>query len=77
VKLDGVSIEDASGATGQSTALVKVNIYRRLKKLAALVAGDAIAPTTVCPSLGTGQRARWGAQSSRDGTLRIANFGTV
>jgi RNA polymerase sigma-70 factor (ECF subfamily) len=39
VKLDGASIEDASGATGQSAALVKVNIHRGLKKLAALAAG--------------------------------------
>jgi RNA polymerase sigma factor (sigma-70 family) len=36
VKLQGVSIEDASDATGQSAALVKVNIHRGLKKLAAL-----------------------------------------
>jgi RNA polymerase sigma-70 factor (ECF subfamily) len=46
VKLQGLSIERASGATGQSTALVKVNIHRGLKKLAALVAcgvgGDSI-----------------------------------
>jgi RNA polymerase sigma factor (sigma-70 family) len=42
VKLHGVSIEDASSATGQSTALVKINIHRGLKKLAALAAGDAI-----------------------------------
>jgi RNA polymerase sigma factor (sigma-70 family) len=41
VKLQGVSIEGASGATGQSVALVKVNIHRGLKKLAALVACDA------------------------------------
>jgi RNA polymerase sigma factor (sigma-70 family) len=40
VKLEGASIETASGATGQSTALVKVNIHRGLKKLAALVALD-------------------------------------
>jgi RNA polymerase sigma-70 factor (ECF subfamily) len=39
VKLNGASIEDASGATGQSAALVKVNIHRGLKKLAALAAG--------------------------------------
>jgi RNA polymerase sigma-70 factor (ECF subfamily) len=45
VKLQGVSIEGASDATGQSAALVKVNIHRGLKKLAALAAGDAIAPT--------------------------------
>ncbi len=41
VKLQGVSIEGASGATGQSVALVKVNIHRGLKRLAALVACDA------------------------------------
>ena len=39
VKLDGATIEDASGVTGQSAALVKVNIHRGLKKLAALAAG--------------------------------------
>lgn len=37
VKLKGLSIARASGATGQSAALVKVNIHRGLKKLAALV----------------------------------------
>jgi DNA-directed RNA polymerase specialized sigma24 family protein len=41
VKLDGVSIEDASDATGQSAALVKVNIHRGLNKLMAWVACDA------------------------------------
>ena len=40
VKLKGLSIARASGATGQSIALVKVNIHRGLKKLAALVARD-------------------------------------
>jgi RNA polymerase sigma factor (sigma-70 family) len=40
VKLKGLSIARASGATGQSVALVKVNIHRGLKKLAALVACD-------------------------------------
>src|SRR5262245_41255366 len=40
VKLQGVSIEMASGATGQSAALVKVNIHRGLRKLAALAACD-------------------------------------
>jgi RNA polymerase sigma-70 factor (ECF subfamily) len=45
VKLEGVSIEDASGATDQSAALVKVNIHRGLRKLAALTAGDAVTPT--------------------------------
>ena len=39
VKLQGVSIETASGATGQSAALVKVNIHRGLRKLATLAAG--------------------------------------
>lgn len=37
VKLKGLSIALASGATGQSAALVKINIHRGLKKLAALV----------------------------------------
>jgi hypothetical protein len=37
VKLKGLSIAGASGATGQSTALVKINIHRGLKKLAASV----------------------------------------
>ena len=37
VKLKGLSIERASAATGQSAALVKVNIHRGLKRLAMLV----------------------------------------
>jgi RNA polymerase sigma-70 factor (ECF subfamily) len=37
VKLKGLSVARASGVTGQSTALVKVNIHRGLKKLADLV----------------------------------------
>lgn len=37
VKLKGFSIERASAATGQSAALVKVNIHRGLKRLAMLV----------------------------------------
>ena len=40
VKLNGLSIASASGATGQSAALIKVNIHRGLKKLAALVSSD-------------------------------------
>jgi RNA polymerase sigma factor (sigma-70 family) len=44
VKLQGVSIEGASGATGQSAALVKVNIHRGLRRLAALVACDVVPP---------------------------------
>jgi RNA polymerase sigma factor (sigma-70 family) len=35
VKLEGFSISRASSETGQSTALVKINIHRGLKKLAA------------------------------------------
>jgi RNA polymerase sigma factor (sigma-70 family) len=42
VKLEGFSIEGASGATGQSAALVKVNIHRGLKKLAAFAAADVV-----------------------------------
>jgi RNA polymerase sigma factor (sigma-70 family) len=37
VKLKGLSIARASGATGQSVSLVKINIHRGLKKLTALV----------------------------------------
>jgi RNA polymerase sigma factor (sigma-70 family) len=37
VKLRGLSIASASGATGQSASLVKINIHRGLKKLATLV----------------------------------------
>lgn len=37
VKLDGFSIEDAAARTGQSPALVKVNIHRGLGRLARLV----------------------------------------
>jgi RNA polymerase sigma factor (sigma-70 family) len=44
VKLKGLSIARASSATGQSKALVKINIHRGLKKLAALVSCDVIAP---------------------------------
>jgi len=40
VKLQGLSIERASRATGQSVALVKVNIHRGLKKLTALATGN-------------------------------------
>jgi RNA polymerase sigma-70 factor (ECF subfamily) len=50
VKLQGASIEDASGATGQSAALVKVNIHRGLKKLTALAAADAVPPTRAARS---------------------------
>lgn len=37
VKIDGLSIAEASARTGQSESLVKVNIHRGLKKLSALV----------------------------------------
>jgi RNA polymerase sigma factor (sigma-70 family) len=37
VKIDGYSVDEASRATGQSVALVKVNIHRGLKRLAAAV----------------------------------------
>lgn len=37
VKLDGLSIEQAAAQTGQSVALVKVNIHRGLGRLARLV----------------------------------------
>jgi len=54
VKLKGLSIARASSATGQSVALVKVNIHRGLKKLAALVASDVAANVPpVSQNLGT------------------------
>src|SRR5215470_14535426 len=56
VKLKGLSIARASGATGQSVALVKVNIHRGLKKLAALVACDVIAAAGFRRSLGASVR---------------------
>ncbi len=37
VKIEGLSIREASERTGQSESLVKVNIHRGLKKLSALV----------------------------------------
>lgn len=37
VKIEGLSIAEASVATGQSESLVKVNIHRGLKKLAAII----------------------------------------
>jgi DNA-directed RNA polymerase specialized sigma24 family protein len=40
VKLEGLSIEAAARATGQSAALVKVNIHRGLKKLASRATFD-------------------------------------
>ena len=40
VKVEGYSIAEASRASGQSESLVKVNIHRGLKKLAALIEKD-------------------------------------
>ncbi len=40
VKIDGLSIADAAQRSGQSESLVKVNIHRGLKKLAALVESE-------------------------------------
>jgi len=37
VKVEGLSIEEASDRTGQSASLVKVNIHRGLAKLSAMV----------------------------------------
>ncbi|TAD74984.1 MAG: sigma-70 family RNA polymerase sigma factor [Sphingomonadales bacterium] len=37
VKIEGLSISEASQATGQSESLVKVNIHRGLKKLALMI----------------------------------------
>lgn len=37
VKIEGLSIAEASRSTGQSESLIKVNIHRGLKRLAALV----------------------------------------
>jgi RNA polymerase sigma-70 factor (ECF subfamily) len=40
VKIEGLSIAEASQATGQSESLVKVNIHRGLKKLAHIIEKD-------------------------------------
>lgn len=42
VKLDGMSIEEAAAATGQSVSLVKVNIHRGLSRLTKAVQDDDI-----------------------------------
>src|SRR5262245_15331419 len=75
VKLQGVSIEGASDATGQSAALVKVNIHRGLKKLAALAAGDAIAPAAAANS---SERRSFSSNQSRSSSFpaqRLPNPG--
>ena len=40
VKLEGYSIQEASAATGQSIALVKVNIHRGIARLASEIDSD-------------------------------------
>jgi RNA polymerase sigma factor (sigma-70 family) len=40
VKIDGLSIMEASAKTGQSAPLVKVNIHRGIKRLTALIESD-------------------------------------
>lgn len=40
VKIEGLSISEACNRTGQSEALVKVNIHRGLKKLATLIENE-------------------------------------
>lgn len=40
VKIEGLTIAEASAATGQSESLVKVNIHRGLKKLAHMIEKD-------------------------------------
>ena len=37
VKIEGLSVSEASASTGQSESLVKVNIHRGLKRLASLI----------------------------------------
>jgi len=40
VKIEGASIAEASNISGQSESLVKVNIHRGLKRLAALIESE-------------------------------------
>ena len=40
VKIEGLSIAEASAKTGQSESLVKVNIHRGLKKMSALIESE-------------------------------------
>ena len=40
VKIEGLSVSEASRATGQSESLIKVNIHRGLKRLSALIEKD-------------------------------------
>jgi hypothetical protein len=48
--LEGVTIEGASKATGQSMALVKVNIHRGLKRLMEIAVDDAGPADSTCAS---------------------------
>jgi RNA polymerase sigma factor (sigma-70 family) len=57
VKLQGITIESASRATGQSEALVKVNIHRGLKKLTELVRFGATTRGTSEPNASDGRAA--------------------
>jgi RNA polymerase sigma factor (sigma-70 family) len=66
VKLKGISIEDASSATGQSSALVKINIHRGLKKLAALATDQTITRAT---ARNTSQRRSQTSDSTRSNGL--------
>lgn len=61
VKLNGLSIAHASDVTGQSAPLVKINIHRGLKRLAALVSCDVVAATT--PAHSQKRRSTRGAKS--------------
>jgi RNA polymerase sigma factor (sigma-70 family) len=72
VKLKGLSIAGASGATGQSAALVKINIHRGLKKLTALVSGDVIA----APTSGNTSETRYLSQSKNRSIRRLRNPAT-
>ena len=40
VKIEGLSISEAASASGQSESLVKVNIHRGLKRLAASIESE-------------------------------------
>jgi RNA polymerase sigma factor (sigma-70 family) len=66
VKLQGVTVEGASGATGQSVALVKVNIHRGLKKLAELATCDA-AMAGACTPKAPDRRAASSRQDEHSG----------
>ena len=58
VKLQGISIQDASALTGQTSAVVKVNIHRGLKTLSALANGNASTMATCDGGTGSSRAAR-------------------